>query len=86
MKNGKSALERARYIVWLILMITVILGLLYMMIGIMDIMSAPYTSFPWYSACFYALVYFGPPIAAEGIVYLIITVIHIKRKKKFEKR
>ena len=51
-KTGK--LEKARSIVWVIFIITLALGLLYMAVGIMRIMNGPATSFPWYIACFYA--------------------------------
>ncbi|HIU57525.1 MAG TPA: hypothetical protein IAA61_06900 [Candidatus Ornithomonoglobus merdipullorum] len=79
-KTGK--LEKARSIVWVIFIITLALGLLYMAVGIMRIMNGPATSFPWYSACFYAAVYFGPLLGAELIIYVILSIICRKRGRK----
>lgn len=84
-KSGKGALEKAELAVAVLLTITVILGLLYMALGIMFVMNGPATSFPWYSSCVFAAIYFGPPLLVEFVVYLIIRHIY-KKQKKHEKK
>lgn len=39
-----------------------------------------FTSFPWWSAFYFAGIYFGPLLCAEGILYLILYVIQRKSR------
>ena len=85
MKHRAEKLEKARSVVWVIFIVTLILALLYMAVGIMQIMNGPATSFPWYSACLFAGVYFGPLLIAELIAYAIMSMI-CRKRGKFEKK
>lgn len=58
---------------WLIILIilTVIVGLVYTAYGIMKNLTT-FTSFPWWSAVVYALIYFVPILLIEfGVLILI---------------
>lgn len=37
-----------------------------------------FTSFPWWSAFYFAWIYFGPLLCAEGIIYLVLYFIQRK--------
>lgn len=73
-------MSKARKTVWVILMLTIIFALLYMVYGVMSIFEqGGQTSFPWYYACFAAVVYFGGPILIEIIIYIVLWA---REKKK----
>ena len=44
------------------------------------ILTADFTSFPWWSALVFAAIYFGPVLALEGIAWLVICFLR-KRKE-----
>lgn len=57
---------------WLII-ITSIVACLYMGIGIWQILAAgPFTSFPWYTACCFTALYFGPVVLLELLIYAVL--------------
>ena len=61
-----------KMIAWMI-GITIAAAILYMGIGIWQILKAgPLTSFPWHTACYFAICYFGPAVLVELAVFMLI--------------
>ena len=54
-------------------------ALIYMIYNIVGILNAPFTSFPWYAACFFTALYFGPVLAVEAALLLWL---HLREKKR----
>ena len=65
---------------WLIMM-TMAAAILYMGIGIRNILSVgPVTSFPWYAACYFTVYYFGPVILVELVIFALLSYYSGKRE------
>lgn len=72
-------MKTAKKILSIALTVTAAVAVLYAIFGVISILRAPFTSFPWWSALAYAAVIFGPLLALEAIALL---VLHIKTKKQ----
>ena len=55
-------------------------ALVYMVYGIVSILNAPFTSFPWYAASFFTALYFGPVLVVEAALLLWLHLRENKRK------
>lgn len=68
-------MKKAEKAVLAIFLLTVVCALLHMTLGIVSILRAcAETSFPWTAACFFTMLYFGPPALIELIVYILIKI------------
>lgn len=65
-------MAKAGKIAGLLFLITLAAALVYTALGIYSNLTSGFTSFPWWSVCVFAAICFGPILAAEGIVYLIL--------------
>lgn len=67
-------LEKIRKIVGIIYLITMAGAVAYMCYGIYTIKSAgAMTSFPWWSACYFALICFGPFLVFELFLFVMLS-------------
>lgn len=71
-------MKKAKKITGILFWFTLACGLIYMAIGIYSLATSPLTSFPWWSACVFAGIYFGPILLIEAVVYGILRL----REKK----
>lgn len=66
-------MKKAEKIILSVLLITIAAGLAYTVLGIVSILRAgSETSFPWSFACFMAMIYFGPAVLIELVIYIFI--------------
>lgn len=73
-------MRKAQKIVGIVFIVTLSVALLYMLWGIyVLIRDAVFTSFPWWSACYFAAVYFGPVLAVELVIYLVLRTLNRRR-------
>ena len=73
-------MKKAKKIVGIIMIVTFIAAMIYMFYGISVLLNPnTFTSFPWTWACFLTAIYFGPILAVELIVYI---VLWIKERRK----
>lgn len=75
-------MEKIRKITGGIAIITLAAALLYMGIGIQRILAAgPMTSFPWYTACYFTAIYFGPTLLVEISLFAVFSYYCRKTKE-----
>lgn len=48
-------------------------AIIYMLSGIISIVTTDFTSFPWYTAIYMTLITFCPLIFIETVVYVVLT-------------
>lgn len=65
-------MEKARKITGILFFVTLTAALVYTLWGIYSNLTSGFTSFPWWSACVFAAIYFGPILTLEGIAFLIL--------------
>ena len=65
-----------------ILLVTTISALVYMAVGIINILNDISTSFPWYYACYMTLIYFGGPLLLEILLFLYFYLRYISLSNK----
>ena len=74
-------LEKAQKIVGVFYLITMAAAVIYMCYGIYTLKnSTELTSFPWWSACYFAAINFGPFLLIELFLFIILG----KMQKKTE--
>lgn len=64
----------AKKIAFWAFVVTLAAAVVYMVWGIVINLNATLTSFPWWTACVFALFYFGPILALELAVYLFLRI------------
>ena len=73
-------MKRVQKIVGILFIVTFVAACAYMFHGIWVLLNpATFTSFHWTFACAMTAIYFGPVLAVELIVYV---VLRIKNRKK----
>lgn len=58
--------------------ITFAFAIIYMLSGIISIVTTDFTSFPWYTAIYMTLITFCPIIFIETVIYVILTKLDKK--------
>ena len=73
-------MDTAKKMLKFLLTATIIAAVLYIVSNTYGILTADFTSFPWWSAIVIGAYYFGPAIAVEALALLGINLLE-KRKK-----
>ena len=72
-------MNMAKKVLLLLTGLTIAVAVYYIIANIIACLTS-FTSFPWWSALVFAVIYFGPVLALEGIGFLVIRFLE-KRKK-----
>lgn len=75
-------MKKAQKIAGIVFVVTLCAALVYMVWGIYGLLrNAAFTSFPWWSACYFTAVYFGPVLGAELIVWLALWAVNKRGRR-----
>ena len=72
-------MERAKKILRFLLIATTVIAVVYAAVGTVSLLTAEFTSFPWWSNIVFTAIYFGPVILLEAIGLL---TVHLLQKRK----
>jgi len=65
-------MDTAKKMVKFLLIATAVAAVLFIVSNTYSIVTAEFTSFPWWSALVFGAYYFGPALAIEGLALLAI--------------
>ncbi|MCI5800761.1 MAG: hypothetical protein MR014_00965 [Oscillospiraceae bacterium] len=71
-------------LLWGLFAATAAVALVWMAWGIADILHSPFTSFPWWAACAFTGLYFGPPLLLELAAALGFTFFRCRALRRQE--